>query len=160
MTLGNVTRSEAPQDSANLLRKRTSKIRNGLRDRRSRWRRGARSDEMLVNVAVMRGAGPGIELGWEAGIRTPIPWSRGDAGDVDGFGLSRFYQGNRTIVGSSPVGGGPFVRNLSSFRQELRARFLVAQLDTGGQMAHDIRPGGWHGDNRNCSPSQRRRSDK
>ena len=32
-----------------------------------------------------------FQIGWEAGIRTPIPWSRGDADDVGGFGLSRFY---------------------------------------------------------------------
>ena len=49
---------------------------NGLRENYSRWRRGACGDEVLVSLDLMYAAGPGTELGWEAGIRTPIPWSR------------------------------------------------------------------------------------
>ena len=48
---------------------------NGLRENRSRWRRGARRDETVVNLDRICAADPGIELGWEAGIRNPIPWS-------------------------------------------------------------------------------------
>ena len=40
-----------------------------------------------------RASGKVSEVGWEAGIRTPITWSRGDADDVGGFGLSRFCLG-------------------------------------------------------------------
>jgi hypothetical protein len=43
---------------------------NGLRRRCSRRRRGARKSEVLVSLDLTCVAGPGIELGWEAGIST------------------------------------------------------------------------------------------
>src|ERR1700730_10603600 len=36
-----------------------------------------------------------MAYGREAGIRSPIPWSRDAADDVGRFGLSRFCSGNR-----------------------------------------------------------------
>ena len=41
---------------------------NGLRENYSRWRRGARRDEVLADLDLTCAADPGIELGWEAGI--------------------------------------------------------------------------------------------
>jgi len=40
------------------------------------------------------------KIGWEAGIRTPITWSRGGVDDVGGFGLTRFCSENRTDRGA------------------------------------------------------------
>src|SRR5712691_65206 len=42
----------------------------------SRSWRVARGNEVLVNLNLTCAGGPGIELGSEAGIRTPISWSR------------------------------------------------------------------------------------
>jgi hypothetical protein len=64
------------------LEEKPSEIANRLGISRSRWRRGVRSNEVLVDLDVAWDAGPGIGLGWEAGIRTPIPWSRGLATDA------------------------------------------------------------------------------
>ena len=57
-------------------------------------------------------------IGWEAGIRTPIPWSRGGPNVAGDFGSLRFSRTIARIVGPSPVGGGPFACKVSSFFQE------------------------------------------
>ena len=75
MALENVIRPALGHSRSNLLSKSDLRIRIGLRGWRSRRRRSADSCEVVMNLDVA-GAGPPFGLGWEAGIRTPIPWSR------------------------------------------------------------------------------------
>ena len=53
-----------------------SRTRNGLGDRDSRGKRRGRCAEMPEKIAVSSLSDRVRESGWEAGIRTPIPWSR------------------------------------------------------------------------------------
>jgi hypothetical protein len=74
---------------------------NGLRENYSRWRRDARRDEVLVDLDLSCVADPGIGLGWEAGIRTPIPWSRER---FTRFGLLRCASFAAVVLADAPVG--------------------------------------------------------
>src|ERR1700730_18865081 len=76
MLLGNVTWGSAGFTTSELPQEIPRDLMNGLREDYSRWRRGARRDEVLVDLDNTCAADSGFELGWEAGIRTPIPWSR------------------------------------------------------------------------------------
>src|SRR5437773_5018601 len=93
---------------------------NGLRNNCSRRRRGARGREVPVILDFRCGADPGFEVGWEAGIRTPITCSRGmrptvgrppstsrgaskETGTID-------YSRSRARATSAPTGPGTPVR--------------------------------------------------
>ena len=67
MALENVTCHALVQGRFEFVQQNKLRVRIGLREGRSRRRRGACSDEVLVDLDVAGGADPGIELGWEAG---------------------------------------------------------------------------------------------
>src|SRR5262245_17830017 len=95
MALENVTRPARGPPPIELVQQKRPENPNWLREWRSRRRRSADSCEVIMNLDVARGAGPGFELGWEAGIRTPIPWSRGEPRNVGDFGSCRFCSKTR-----------------------------------------------------------------
>ena len=63
-----------------------------------------------------------MRAGTGTGIRTPVPWLRNAAGDLDGLRLRRFSSGFRTDLRVVWVGNNPFsaqsFKNLSSDLEE------------------------------------------
>jgi hypothetical protein len=70
-----------------------------------------------------------LELGSGTGNRTPVPWLRNAAGDLDGLPLCRFHWGFRTDVPAVSVGKDRFVRKVSSFFSSPGGPSLVTNAD-------------------------------